>query len=120
MTIELILSWPERILSPNARVHYMAYAQAKSRAKAEGYALTVRARDNWRTPAAGLVPVEIVFHPPTRRRFDRDNALASLKGQLDGIAEALGVDDSAFEPITLRRGEVIRGGCVRVRLGVTA
>ena len=30
------------------------------------------------------------------RRRDRDNAMASLKAALDGIAEALGVDDSRF------------------------
>lgn len=65
----------------------------------------------------GLFPLSLEFCPPTKRKFDRDNALAAMKGALDGLAQALEIDDSQFEPILLRRGQPTPGGVVIVRIG---
>jgi hypothetical protein len=44
----------------------------------------------------GPIKIKIEWYPKTRHRFDEDNAIASLKGALDGIAKAWDVDDSRF------------------------
>ncbi|SOE49110.1 hypothetical protein ODI_R1848 [Orrella dioscoreae] len=59
--------------------------------------------------------VTLTFVAPDRRRRDIDNLLACMKSQMDGIAIALGVDDSQFRPITLDDGlDTARRGFVRV------
>ena len=40
--------------------------------------------------------VSMVFYPPDGRRRDVSNLHAAMKAALDGIAEAMGVDDSGF------------------------
>ena len=47
---------------------------------------------------------------------DRDNLLAACKAGLDGIAAALKVDDSRFEPLTIRRVFGAKPGCVLVEV----
>ena len=46
-----------------------------------------------------------------------DNCLASLKGALDGIADALSIDDERLLPILLDRGLNVPGGQVVIRIG---
>lgn len=50
-----------------------------------------------RAPAAGDIVVRITFIPPNRRS-DRSNFPNRLKPVLDGIADALGVNDRRFLP----------------------
>jgi Holliday junction resolvase RusA-like endonuclease len=47
--------------------------------------------------------VKITFAAPDRIRRDLDNLHGAMKASLDGIAKALGVDDSRFVPVTLDR-----------------
>jgi crossover junction endodeoxyribonuclease RusA len=42
--------------------------------------------------------------------------LSAIKHGLDGLAAAIGVDDSMFRPITLDVGEPVKGGCVKITL----
>lgn len=116
ITIEL--PWPVTALWPNRRSHWRTLNDARQAAHTAAYYLAMDAGANLRVKPY-LIPVEIEFCPPSRRRFDRDNALAALKGAMDGLAEAMGVDDSKFEPITLRRGEVVKGGKVIVSIQET-
>jgi hypothetical protein len=44
-----------------------------------------------------------------------DNRIAQFKAGQDGIAQALAVDDSRFEP-TYRRGDPVKGGKVVVEI----
>ena len=44
------------------------------------------------------------FHAATNRSFDLDNALASSKAILDGLASGLGINDKQFRPITIDYG----------------
>jgi crossover junction endodeoxyribonuclease RusA len=57
-----------------------------------------------------------MFHPPDRRRWDLDNMLASVKSGLDGLADAIGVDDS-FWTLSIAKGEPVPGGAVDVQIG---
>jgi crossover junction endodeoxyribonuclease RusA len=61
--------------------------------------------------------VHLHFVPPDRRRRDLDNLIASMKAGLDGLADALGVDDSRWKlsaEAPAAGGEV--GGFVRVEV----
>jgi crossover junction endodeoxyribonuclease RusA len=88
ITIEL--PWPSPLLSSNARVHYMARATATKDAKHVAW---------WRTRAvtgtlpAQTLPVTITFHPPNNRRRDRHNCQDMVKAAIDGVAQAIGIDD---------------------------
>lgn len=112
----ITLPWPPAILSPNQRPHW----SAKSRAAA-----SYRAECFWSTKAAqtGLLPLKqapldlrVIFCAPNTRKRDRDNLLASIKAGLDGMAQALGIDDSLFARVTIEMGPVIKCGEVRITL----
>jgi hypothetical protein len=64
-----------------------------------------------------MTMMEWEFCPNHARRYDIDNAVGAMKGAQDGIAEALGRDDSTFSP-TYKRGLRDPGpwGRVRVRM----
>lgn len=63
------------------------------------------------------IPITIIFNPPDRRRRDLDGMHSALKPTLDGISDAIGVDDQYFNPVILRRGKVYKGGQVEIILG---
>lgn len=93
--ISFTLPWPHRALSQNARVHWTRRAKRTRQARSDAYLLTVAAmRDQ---PAlTGKVAVHLAFAPPNRLRRDAHNLAASMKGAIDGIADALLIDDSQF------------------------
>ena len=109
---QIILPWPHKDLSPNARKHHLAIARHKATAKAEAAALTRQAigRD-WTRPER--VVIDLRFCPPTAARRDLDNMLAAMKAALDGVSLALGIDDSEWG-LSLRRCDPVKGGSVVV------
>jgi crossover junction endodeoxyribonuclease RusA len=118
--LTVILPWPDSRLSPNARSHWAPKSAIKKR---ERQAAQIETRnqvaENWRIILSHMddIPLEIYFCPPDKRHRDIDNMLASCKAQLDGLADALGVNDTTFEPITLHRGKIIEGGQVIIYIG---
>lgn len=108
----IVLPWPPSILSPNARSHWAARAKYAKEYRRACWVLTLEAK----LPVMpdGRVYLALEFVPPDRRHRDRDNMLAAMKSGLDGIADALGVNDSRFD-LTLRVADEI-GGFVRVTL----
>lgn len=99
--------WPNRALSPNNNVHRMVQARARKHARDAAYLLTTQAirMRSVDSPMPNLfrgVDVIMVFRPKANRGRDEDNAIASMKGYLDGVALALNIDDSTFHllPIT--------------------
>ena len=103
--------YPSRTLSPNGRVHWALLAKAKHTAKEAAFWITREAITNARP--YGPVKLAITFHPKTANLPDLDNAIASFKAYQDGIAQALGVDDSQFLP-TYAIGAPVKGGRVDV------
>jgi crossover junction endodeoxyribonuclease RusA len=91
-SITITLPWPSADLSPNGRVHWSALARAKKKAKNEAWGLT--------KAIMGPLDVQITFHPEIDRGRDVDNFQARMKAGLDGIALALGVNDTSFHPVT--------------------
>jgi crossover junction endodeoxyribonuclease RusA len=102
-SITITLPWPSADLSPNGRVHWSTLARAKKKAKNEAWGLTkaimgplgIRVAE-----MAGPLDVQITFHPEIDRGRDVDNFQARMKAGLDGIALALGVNDTSFHPVT--------------------
>ena len=115
--IEITLPWPVSRLMPNRRhgKHWGASQPAKVRARQDAYLL---AKSVKQLLSEGPLPLRIEFHAPDARKRDIDNLLAAHKAALDGIAQALGVDDSRFRPITLDylKDEAKRG-FVRIQIG---
>lgn len=87
------LPWPPSDLSPNTRSHWAALARAKKRYRDACFISTREQRI--KVPAARL-DVALWFVPPDRRSYDSDNLIARMKSGLDGIAQALGIDDAQF------------------------
>ena len=67
-----------------------------------------------RSTLTGRLTVEILIHPPDRRKRDIDN---SLKALLDSMQHA-GVykDDSQIDWLLVRRGDLRSNGCVEVTI----
>jgi len=113
---EVVLPWPSRDLHPNSRVHWSRRARAAKVARHAADALALQA--GWATLKLpeGRLHVWIDAYPPDRRHRDTDGVLSSLKSALDGLADALGVDDRRFVPHPFLHDEPRKGGEVRVRL----
>lgn len=111
----MIFPYPPSKLNPNqaSRLHWAAKIKTRNSYKLICYEL---AKKNIPFLPQGNIHIEITFCPSTRRSFDMDNALAAFKAGLDGIAEAWGVNDKMFNPITIQRGEVIKDGCVKIKV----
>ena len=114
--IEIIVPFPDSSLFPNRRQGqpWQSTHAAKVKAHEDGRMAATAATFGHDSLPPRNVDVTIVFTPPDRRRRDVDGMLSALKPTLDGIAEALGVDDSSFNPIHLHRGEPMNGGKVTI------
>jgi crossover junction endodeoxyribonuclease RusA len=110
--ITIKLPWPPVGLSPNARIHYHKLALLK---KVYRKQCGIRAVEQGaKQMHAESLRLTLTFYPPTRRKYDKDNALASIKSGLDGLADVLGVDDSNWE-LTIKKGGDV-GGFVLVEI----
>lgn len=108
------LPWPPRECSPNFRTRQHKLTAAKRKAYRAACADAA-----WRAgvqPGRALRLDRIEFCPPTQRRRDLDNLIAAFKGGRDGLAEAMGVDDSEFNGATHMIGAVVNGGAVLATL----
>jgi len=116
MMIEL--GWPANALSPNHRSRsHWPRTRALAAAKKEGFlackaAMMGGGAPRWSNPRIAFV---ITAYPPDKRARDDDNVKASLKAHRDGIALALGIDDSRFAE-RFQWGEPVRGGKIIVCL----
>lgn len=96
------LPWPDKRLNPNSSLHWRAKVGPKVDAKRVAAWSTVTApgfhdkRDELQ--GDGRIPITITFYPPDRRHRDADNMVASIKAALDGVADALRVNDRRFLP----------------------
>jgi crossover junction endodeoxyribonuclease RusA len=98
----VFLPWPDRKLSPNARIDRRARAGVVAEHRDGAYLV---ASSLTGPKPQGRVEVCIMFHPPDRRRRDLDNCYSMCKAYQDGIFRALGMDDSCIEMVELRFGK---------------
>lgn len=112
---EIVMPWPNAALSPNGRRHFQYVAKLKKAARLQAFSLAREAgAHRLPFPKDERLMVWIVGYAPDRRRRDADNLLASMKGALDGLADALGIDDRRFVPSIYIADEVRKPACVRV------
>lgn len=101
MRIEL--PWPDKRLSPNARLHWAAKSPVKALAREDARKVTFGAMQKHLATQAHFegddpLPMTVKFYPPDRRHRDDDNMIGAFKAARDGIADALGVNDRRFRP----------------------
>jgi len=120
MTI-IHLSWPDSCLLPNnqrgkklfnasviknhRREARMTMASTIGRGDHRAYKL----RDNMYT-------CRIRFHPPDRRRRDLGNMFSACKAYIDGVADALGIDDYQIVTFVIERGIWVSRGDVEIEI----
>lgn len=120
--IHITLPFPPSALMPNRAngKHWTATRAAKDSYFTAALLLTRQAVERhtgkW-YPLTGQVPLRITFSAPDKRGRDLDNLLASIKHGIDGIATSLTINDKMFSPITIVRGDVVKGGSVLVEIG---
>ena len=92
---QIELPWPSRLLWSNVRSHWRKKAAAKAKSKHDAcvVALAAGLRKGTMQPPVYL---RFEFHPPDNRRRDLHNMPETQKAAIDGIQDALGIDDSRF------------------------
>lgn len=118
--ITIRLPWPDSRLMPNRKNgrHWAGTQAAKVRARMDGAMSAKQAVGRNTVSLPDQIPVKITFAAPDRIRRDMDNLHSAMKASLDGIAKALGVDDSRFVPVTLDRVlDPNKQGFVTVEIG---
>lgn len=107
---KLCLPWPPKELWANSRKQHRYTTDRRKGYKNACWALAKEAKFK-------ANHLHITFHPPDARRRDLDNMLSAIKYGLDGVALAMGCDDSEWA-ITIVRGTPERpNGCVVIRDG---
>lgn len=111
----VVLDWLDSKCTPNVmmRTHYMTIRKLRKKKKERSRELSSHLP---KAKGDANIPIKVIFNTPTRRRLDLDNALAAIKGELDGIADCIGVDDSLFRPILIDYGETGKPGSIKVTL----
>lgn len=106
------LPWPPTQVWPNYRQshHWRKYVSHVKAQRKLAWALAMKAGlRSARENAGARIPLIVDIYPPDRRRRDRDGMIGACKSILDGVADAIGVDDQYFD-ITYRFHEPIKGG----------
>lgn len=99
MSLVVRLPFPAAELFPNRAKgrHWGGLSAVRAKQKSDAF---------YATKAAGVfedkggnIPLSLLYMTPDKRKRDLDGLLAASKNLLDGMAQALGVDDSRFKPI---------------------
>lgn len=91
------LPWPAKALWPNGRPHHMEKAREVKRHRAWARIATLEVLPPDFAHDGGLIPVTLEIHAKPKGPLpDADNCIAAAKSLLDGIADALKVNDRCF------------------------
>ena len=113
MSKVVVLPWPSKELSPNATLHWAKKSKKKKEYRTACWALALEAKLE-APQGEERFPIEITFYPPDKRHRDADNMVAAIKSGLDGVADALKVNDRRFLPSFIFSEEV--RGMVKVEI----
>ena len=102
MRIEL--DFPPAELFPNRAkgTHWAKLYQLRSDYRDNSTFLAKHQIKNWKHDG-GDIRLKLTFIMSDKRMRDADNCLAAVKGALDGLADALMVNDKFFQPIEIYR-----------------
>lgn len=110
---QIELPWPPAILSGHNTGSHWKKAPFVKKHREWARLATLEAKPV--IPAQGDIRISFTFYPPNRRG-DRTNFANRLKPAIDGIAQALGVNDSRFLP-AYHYAEPVKSACVIVTIG---
>lgn len=98
------LPFPPAELFPNRKngTHWATTNKVKTKYKEDCFYLSkMQIKDRpWQD---GDIRMTLVYVMPDKRHRDADNCLAASKAGLDGLADALIINDKRFQPITIYR-----------------
>ena len=115
--IEVVLGWPPSDLSPNKRLHWAKVASAKKHYRQACLSVTKHQLKKYKfSEFPEKLVLEMTFIPPDRRNYDRDNLVARMKSGIDGLADALCIDDKRFNTVISTLDSDYFGGFVRIRI----
>lgn len=117
--IEFTLPWPLAQLSPNARLHWAKVARAKKQYRKACWATCLEQMPGQRLSVYGEQPgltLKLTFVPPDRRSYDRDNLMARMKSGIDGMCDAIEIDDKLFHTVISTVATDQIGGFVKVSI----
>lgn len=109
--------WPTKNLNSNARPHWAVLAREKAAYRSSWRLLSLAAGaslfgETW--PKDEKRNVHFDFFPPSRRKYDDANIMASCKAGIDGLADALRIDDRYFRTSYELHEQI--GGYVKVTI----
>ena len=114
-SLEITLPWPPRVLHPNQAPRNLASTWGAKKRYRHACAVLTRAVAAEPAPA-GRIKVDVEFRCPDRLPRDVLNLGMAIKAAVDGVADALEVNDRMFRPWSLDFGPVVAGGEVVLRL----
>ena len=116
--IEIVLGWPPSDLSPNKRLHWAKLATAKKEYRKN--CLSASREQLKKYSKLNNLPerlvLEMTFIPPDRRSYDRDNLVARMKSGIDGLSDALRINDKRFNTVISTMDQDYLGGFVKIRI----
>ena len=115
--IRVELDFPPAELFPNRAkgTHWGKLYKLRSDYRDSSTWLAKHQLKNWKHKG-GNIKLTITFEMPDKRKRDADNCLAAAKGALDGLADALFVNDQLFQPILIYRVESKKPGKLIVEI----
>lgn len=118
--VEIELPWPASELSPNQRGHWSHLYKAR-RAYRRECCVEVEAQVAWDQVLPEHLHLHLAFHRPSRRAYDIDNLIARMKAGIDGVCDALQIDDNRFKSQSAELVDMTEesrqcGGMVRIQI----
>ena len=117
--IEVVLGWLPSDLSPNKRLHWAKLASAKKQYRQKCNSVAKEQLKKFKKVTENIpdrLVLEMTFIPPDRRSYDRDNLVARMKSGIDGLADALKINDKRFNTVISTMDQDYLGGFVRIRI----
>ena len=106
------LPYPHKALWPNGRAHWAAKATQTKKHRAWAHAATLATFPRCFVPQERLQWLITVYPKPRGPLPDADGCVAAVKSYLDGIADAIGVNDRHFDAPRIQFGERTANGKV--------
>lgn len=104
--MKIELGFPPKELFPNRAngVNWAALYKIKNDYRQNSGWLAKHQISNWKHDGQEVF-LKLTFVMPDKRYRDLDNCLAASKAGLDGLADALGINDKLFHPIQIMRDQ---------------
>ena len=117
--IEIVLGWPPSDLSPNKRLHWAKLAAAKKQYRKNCLSASREQLKKYRGVTENIpekLVIEMTFIPPDRRSYASDNLVARMKAGIDGLSDALRINDKRFNTVISTMDQDYLGGFVKIRI----